>query len=217
MSNVEVALPWTVVHQIICFAGGFLWAATALSYQRYLRHACRFCGRRAKIASWTTPAAAARWGRWAVALAIIPPVTYAVIRWAWAAGVPLGISRKFLAEMHANGLWLAGAGLATVAAGGALLTLGLVQRWGEIFPRWVPFLAGTRVPPALAIIPASIVAASLVSGGLTAVYMRWADYVSGAWIANPLALFPVWGVALGAATLAYYYRRRGRCADCGRG
>ncbi len=33
----------------------------------------------------------------------------------------------------------------------------------------------------------------------------------------PGLLWPVWGAALAAATLAYYYRRRGRCARCGRG
>ncbi len=32
----------------------------------------------------------------------------------------------------------------------------------------------------------------------------------------PELLWPVWGAALGAATLAYYYRRRGRCVQCGR-
>lgn len=33
----------------------------------------------------------------------------------------------------------------------------------------------------------------------------------------PELLWPLWGVALGTATLAYYYRRRGRCPHCGRG
>jgi hypothetical protein len=33
----------------------------------------------------------------------------------------------------------------------------------------------------------------------------------------PELLWPVWGVALEAAMLAYYYRRRRRCPYCGRG
>jgi hypothetical protein len=33
----------------------------------------------------------------------------------------------------------------------------------------------------------------------------------------PELLWPLWGAALGAATLAYHYRTRGRCAHCGRG
>jgi hypothetical protein len=32
----------------------------------------------------------------------------------------------------------------------------------------------------------------------------------------PELLWPLWGVALAAATLAYYYRRRGMCIQCGR-
>jgi len=34
---------------------------------------------------------------------------------------------------------------------------------------------------------------------------------------GPTLLFPVWGVALAVATLAYYYRRRDPCSVCGRG
>lgn len=33
----------------------------------------------------------------------------------------------------------------------------------------------------------------------------------------PMAVRPLWSVALGAATLAYHLRRRGACPDCGRG
>lgn len=40
----------------------------------------------------------------------------------------------------------AGAALATMGALGSLLTLGLVRRWGEVFPRWMVGLRGRRVP-----------------------------------------------------------------------
>jgi hypothetical protein len=33
---------------------------------------------------------------------------------------------------------------------------------------------------------------------------------------TPGLLWPLWGATLAAATLAYYYRRRGRCERCGR-
>ncbi len=49
---------------------------------------------------------------------------------------------------------------------GAVLTLGLVQRWGEVFPRWMIGLAGCRVPIALAVVPASLVSVLLVVGGV---------------------------------------------------
>jgi hypothetical protein len=82
-------------------------------------------------------------GRWATYVAVVIPIPYAVTRWAWALGFPLGISEEFLREGQEVGLWWAGAAL---AVGGAILTLGLVQRWGEVFPRWIPFLGGKRVP-----------------------------------------------------------------------
>jgi hypothetical protein len=215
----EVALPWPVVHQVICCAGGFLCTVTALTGQRALRQASPTCGRGANVSRWTTPAAAAQWGRWAVAVAVVVPVLYAVTRWAWALGIPLGITDAFLRAGQASGLWLAGAGLATVGVAGALLTLGLAQRWGEVFPRWLPGLAGRRVPPALAIVPASLVAVSVTATDLTVVLQFLAaGFPPEGWATTaPGLLWPAWGVALGGATLAYYYRRRGACARCGRG
>jgi hypothetical protein len=57
------------------------------------------------------PDAAARWGKWAVSVAVIVPVFYAVTHWAWTTlGIPLGISKKFLREGQEVGLWWAGAG-----------------------------------------------------------------------------------------------------------
>ncbi len=138
--------PWPVVNQFFCIAGGLLWAGTAAAYGRRSRGACEWCGRYDASTGWTTPDSAARWGRWATYLAVIIPVLYAVTRWAWALGFPLGISEKFLREGQEVGLWWAGAALATLAVGGAILTLGLVQRWGEVFPRWIPLLGGKRVP-----------------------------------------------------------------------
>jgi len=102
--------------------------------------------------------------------------------------------------------------------------LGLVQRWGEVFPRWMIGLAGRRVPLALAVIPASIVAVLLVEGGIAiwSGYGQLADAAAASgqdlWIVvGPTLLFPGWGVALAVAALGYYFRRRGPCSVCGRG
>jgi hypothetical protein len=219
-------MTWPVINQLVCMAGGLVWAATAVVYQRRTRDACDGCGRTDAQAGWTTPAAAARWGKWAVCAAVVVPFLYAVTRWAWALGIPLGISADLLREGQEISLWWAGAGLATVAASGALLTLGLMQRWGEVFPRWFPFLAGKRVPPMLAIVPAALVAVIVTQAGLMFVRLTLLGTIgevftfidAGDWAAlGPELLWPLWGVALGAATLAYYYRRRGTCAHCGRG
>ena len=223
-----VAIPWPVLNQLILIGGGILWAATALAYQRRSLDACEHCGRVVNGATvahdgqtWTSPAAAARWGRWAVAVAIIVPALYAATRYAWLLGIPLGISEQFLREGQAIGLWWAGAGLATVAMAGALLTLGLVQRWGEVFPRWMVGLAGRRVPPALAIVPALFVSIIVTSGGLEDLRIALTGASMGTieltWATlGPTLLWPIWGVALAAAAFAYYLRRRERCRYCGR-
>ncbi len=121
-----------------------------------------------------------------------------------------------------------GAALATLAVGGAILTLGLVRRWGEVFPGWIPFLGGGRVPIWFAVVPASLVSVLVTAAGLMFVRLTLTgglgailgEGVLGGqnWAAlAPELLWPLWGVALGAATLAYYYRRRGKCKHCGRG
>ena len=114
---------------------------------------------------------------------------------------------------------------------GAVLMLGLVQRWGEVFPRWMIGLAGRRVPIALAVVPASLVSVLLIVGGM-AIWSGLAQIaanlaaggVEGIGLiggiifqVGPTLLFPVWGVALAVATLGYYYRRRGPCNVCDRG
>ena len=109
--------------------------------------------------------------------------------------------------------------------------LGLVQRWGEVFPRWMIGLAGRRVPIALVVIPALLVSVLLLVGGIgiwsglgqmkanLAAMNADATEVIGAILfeLGPTLLFPLWGVALVVATLGYYYRRRGPCDVCGRG
>ncbi|TWF76567.1 hypothetical protein FHX44_112460 [Pseudonocardia hierapolitana] len=41
--------------------------------------------------------------------------------------------------------------LSVVSLGLALLTLGLVRPWGEVFAAWMPWIGGRRVPVALAV------------------------------------------------------------------
>lgn len=222
------ALPWPVVNQFVSIGGGLLWAATAAAYGRRSKGACGYCGRTQSVVGWETPGSAARWGRWAVYVAVLVPVLYAITRWAWALGIPLGISEEFLREGQEVGLWWAGAGLATIAVGGAVLTLGLVQRWGEVFPRWIPFFAGRSVPILLAVVPASLVSVLVTAAGLMFVRLALTGGLANIlgeggltadnWAAlAPELLWPLWGAALAAATLAYYFRRRGRCERCGRG
>jgi hypothetical protein len=141
------------------------------------------------------------------------------------------MSEEFLRRGQESGMWISGLFLATFGLVGAVLMLGLVQRWGEVFPRWMIGLAGRRVPIALAVVPASLVSVLLIVGGI--VIWSGLDQMVAALVAvgaegigligeiifqvGPTLLFPVWGVALAVATLGYYYRRRGSCSVCGRG
>jgi hypothetical protein len=194
-------VPWPVANQFLLVIGGVLWAGTAIAY----------ADRSDVPSDWTTPGAAAQWGRWAVAVAVAVPLVFAITRWAWALGIPLGISKAFFDEGQASGSWRIGGALATVAAGGAALTLGLTQHWGEVFPDWMIGLAGKPVTPALAIMPATLASIVVTSAGLGYVraFLRSGIPEEGWALVVPGLLWPVWGASLGAATLAYHFRRRG--------
>jgi hypothetical protein len=222
-SYVQALSQWALIHQWLCLIGGFFWLAATVTYARRSVDACLHCGRRDRPVEWNSPGNAARWGRVAVYVAMVAPVLYALTRYAWALGIPLGLSEEVLRRGQASGEWISGLFLATFGLVGAALMLGLVQRWGEVFPRWMIGLAGKRVPVALAVIPASIVSALLMVAGISiwSGYDQMADAAVGSGqdivvVVGPTLLFPVWGAALGVAALGYYYRRRGPCSACGR-
>jgi hypothetical protein len=216
-------IPWTRLNLLVLVIGGVLWALATRSYQRRTRGACPACGRNSARPSsgWDTPEATLRWGRWAVYVAVFVPLLYAITRIAWGVGIPLGIPQQFYDENVDSGMFVAGFIIAAMAIGGCVLTLGLIQRWGEVYPRWIWFKAGKRVPPLLAIIPGSVIAMFVLSAGITEIRMAVVHGVGvGAdqWaMTGPGWLWPIWGVALGAATYAYYLRRRTACVHCGLG
>ncbi|MEU4213053.1 NYN domain-containing protein [Streptomyces sp. NPDC026206] len=205
---------WHRNNLVILFVGGVLWALASLAYQRRSRGLCVRCGRGGMAAAWTAPEAVVRWGRKAVLVSVLSSIPYEATRLAWYFGYPLGITDAFLEDMqNTDGMLEIGLGLAVASALGSLLTHGLVHRWGEVWPRWVWFKAGKPVALATAIIPASLVAAVLIPGGV--MMIRGGNQPQG-WGTNyPAMLWVVWGVALAAATLCYYLRRRGTCQYCG--
>jgi len=227
----HILTQWAVIHQLLCLIGGFLWLAATVCYGRSSAGACLYCGRRDGTQGWRGPDKAARWGRIAVYVAMVAPVFYAITRYAWALGFPLGMSEEYLRQGQERGMWTSGLFLATFGLVGAALMLGLVQHWGEVFPRWMIGLAGRRVPIALAVTPAALVSVLLVVGGigiwsglagmaanLAAAGAQGLELITGIiFQVGPTLLFPVWGLALAVATLGYYFRRRGPCKVCGRG
>lgn len=201
---------WSLANQMICLVGRFLLARAVLAWQRRGRGACLACGR----PRTTDPRRALRTGRWAVGVAIAVPLVYTVIRYAWVLDIPLLIRRDNLRRLRDEGHQWVGAGLGTFATVGAVLTLGLVQRWGEVFPRWMPRVHGRPVPVRLGVVPASFVTVIVLAGTLGPALSGdlWREPE-----ALPVALMPLWGVALGIATWAYRVRRQIPCTTCGRG
>jgi hypothetical protein len=222
---------WTIIHQVLCLIGGFLWLAATVCYARRSVGACLYCGRRDGAEGWQSPNQAARWGRIAVYVAMVAPVFYAFTRYAWALGFPLGMTEEYLRQGQEKGIWISGLFLATFGLVGAALMLGLVQRWGEVFPRWMIGLAGKKVPIPLAVVPAALASVLLGVGGIgiwSGLALMTANFAaSGAqgpgifwgvfFQLGPTLLFPLWGLALAVAALGYYFRRRGPCGVCGRG
>ncbi len=227
----EEVFQWAVAHQLLCLTGGFLWLAATVCYARRSGDACLYCGRGNNMEGWTSPDSVARWGKVAVYVSMAAPILYAIPRYAWMLGYPLGMSAADFIRDQERGIFISGLFLATFGLVGAILTLGLVQRWGEIFPRWMIGLAGRRVPIALAVVPASLVSVLLIVGGIgiwsglgPMVAVLEAEGAKGFQLIEEIffqvgstLLFPLWGATLAAATLAYYYRRRGPCSVCGHG
>jgi hypothetical protein len=210
---------WPVVNMAFTVLGGLLLGRALLVWQFRTAGLCERCGRGDSAPQWTSPEGAARWGRWAAYLAAAVPALYAVSRFGWAAAVLLGLSDAHREEFGGDAVVWAGVGLGAFALGGAVLTLGLVRRWGEVFPRWMLGFAGRPVPVKLAVVPATIVAVFVTSASLGLATAGAFAQLAGdsAALVAPMALWPVWGPALAAATLAYYLRRRPACRACGAG
>ena len=118
--------------------------------------------------------------------------------------------------------------LSVVSSGAALLTIGLVHPWGEVIPRWVPFLGGRTVP-----VRAAVTAASAGATLIFAVYayallngvfeLRATPDIPGcpsplegpgAWVAiASYAPLLAWGPLLVVVTVAYYRRRTRNSTD----
>ncbi len=206
--------------------GALVWAAAALGCGRRLRGGCGHCGR---TRDWSpehetrTRRRALRTGRVAVAVAVTCALGYPAMRLPWLFGIPVGMDDAAWEEMRsAPELVAVGVGLGAAALVGAVLVLGLVATWGVRFPRWMLGLSGRRVPVALAVLPASVIALSFVAIGRGFLIAIVAHNVSTPVGADPVhvgaivAMLP-YGAALLVATAAYALRRRAGCATCARG
>ena len=201
-----------VAHRPLVLLGsvlvGLSWAATGVRAHRALRGRCVRCGRPGP--AWTSPAAAARWGRAATWAAALTPLPYVLARLTWLTPWPYGESAEHLADNP--GLWVFGLGLAAAGELGTWLTLGLVKRRGEILPRWLPGWGGRPVPVMAAVVPGFVVALLMCVGGHSVIQQAFGPGTT--WADHSLVLLvplPFWGPLLALGTLGYWYRRRGQC------
>lgn len=127
-------------------------------------------------------------------LAALGPLPYALARLTWLTPWP-----QFGGDAVEDtpGAVLQGLMLGSAAWLGVVLTLGLIARWGEVFPRWFPGRGGRPVPPLFAIIPGGCVALMLCG---SAVPLLLTAGTTGAlffpaWFWGPALALAVWGYA----------------------
>ncbi len=155
------------------------------------------------------------WVARGAALTLVPSGLWRV---AVAVGVPSGFQPgSSLHVDHFPGVMsFALVGLSVFAECLGLLSLGLVQRWGEVVPHWIPWLGGRRILPLAAVLPAALGAFAVMAITIPGAW-RWDDAMADpdaptgvtAWVMTaayaPLVL---WGPLLAVATAAYWRRRR---------
>jgi hypothetical protein len=129
------------------------------------------------------------------------PLPYALIRLTWLTpwpqlGFDLDMATRIWGLALSSGAWL-----------GFFLTLGLIRPWGEVFPRWMPGLAGRRVPIAAAAVPGGLIAVTLIFSTVPMLVMFGGQSLGQA-ILGAIA-FPCWywGPALALAVWGYVAHR----------
>ncbi|MFD2026501.1 hypothetical protein [Promicromonospora aerolata] len=130
------------------------------------------------------------------------PLPYALIRLTWLTPWPqlgfdgMDMSTRIWGLALSSGAWL-----------GFFLTLGLIRPWGEVFPRWMPGLAGRRVPIAAAAVPGGLIAVTLSFSALPMLLLG-REHSIGDQIIGAIA-FPCWywGPALALAVWGYVAHR----------
>ncbi|MFC5751373.1 hypothetical protein [Actinomadura rugatobispora] len=202
-----------------CLGGGVIVGMAALSYQRATRAGCAACGRAGPSEAPERPG---RTPVWAFAAAYGAVAGCAVRIGAQAV---VGFDESPLASGVSVLLFELG-----FLLGGTLLPLSLVHSWGRVWPRWVPGLAGRRVPRRLVLWPAAGISAGLVVYFGLMLLQMIAERLQGRnpfppsggldlpeaffWFAVPSYL--AWGAGMAVAAFGYHRLTRRACGECGR-
>ncbi|MBM0230991.1 hypothetical protein JNW91_03315 [Micromonospora sp. STR1_7] len=175
--------------------------------------------------SFEGPRAVPIWARrWAYAGFLVPVLGFSVPHALWLMGVPFGISAEMIRAVRDDLSWTIGLSITLAPLAGGVLTLGLAQRWGQVFPRWLPILSARRVPRALALVPATVIALALVAYGLIGIWVigsglaegttSWSKLADGWVAAGTVLVFLAWGCCLAVATYGYHRATVSTCVAC---
>jgi hypothetical protein len=156
-----------------------------------------------------------RWAEWAAQATLWCALPSGIWRILFGLGLPAGFTGS---QDPRHGPWFVlpyVVALTVASETLAFLSMGLVRPWGEVWPRWVPFLRGRPVRPLAAIVPAAL--------GSVALTLIWTSAVFGFQVADPDPELPhgakavilaacyaplvAWGPLLAAVTVAYAIRR----------
>ncbi|MEV4823343.1 hypothetical protein [Micromonospora sp. NPDC049274] len=196
--------PVAFASRLGCVTGAALLGLATARYQRRTRGDCPDCCR--TIPPGRRRSVPAPWARWAAYVAVAGLVT----RFAAQVVVDLdGLTRDASMIGLEIGLVLAG----------ALLPLALVRHWGEVWPGWVPLLAGRAIPRRLLLVPGFGLGAGIVAYfgmGLTQVASGSESEFSDAFLWVAMSAYLLLGLGLLAASADYHLRTRGACRSCGR-
>lgn len=148
--------------------------------------------------------------------AALTPVPSAIWRILMAVGVPVGVDEAYRRANYG----FPGLGTVYVLAlsfgllGLAALTLGLVQRWGEVVPSWLPVVGGRAVPPLAAVVAGAVGSVLLtllwisVFSNVEAIFEEYGlDGAERTVVVLSYAPMLAWGPLLGAVTVSYARRR----------
>jgi hypothetical protein len=169
---------------LLVLAAGSLWAAAGVQ-------ALAGTSAMERATAWVV-----RHRRAITIVAATGPLPYALVRLTWLTpwpqlGFDLDLSTRIWGLTLSSGAWL-----------GVFLTIGLIRPWGEVFPRWMPGLAGRRVPIAAAAVPGGLIAVTLVFSTIPMLVMfgeqSLVEGIVGAlvfpcWYWGPALALAVWG------------------------
>jgi hypothetical protein len=180
-------------------AAPFWMLGTAVVWLGVAGHAARQTGEAGRTARWVLRHRPA-----ITVVAALGPLPYALVRLTWFTPWPLlSPGDAMTADMRVWGIMLS-----LGAWAGFVMTLGLIRRWGEVFPRWMPLAAGRPVPVWFAAVPGGLVAATLCASAAPMLLTFGQRSLAEGLVSAVIFPMWLWGPALALAVWGYVLHRR---------